>query len=272
MLRHRLSHRSCAIVGLGLWLCVVVAIGSLSRADEKSQTASDSTRQHPLSNDERARLKKQWDDGIAELTQKLQTTPDDIASLNRRGDLHFFRGEFDKAVADYELACQRKPELEPAHWQLGIAYYYADQPAKCSKLFERFFQIDDVDRECGLWKFLGDAKVSKPAKAREQLLKYTKGDREPMLSIYRLFDGTTSASELLDSFRQEKLSDPVREQRSFYIELYLGLWHDAHGRTKEALPHLHSATANRWPRTAGYGPNYMWHVARVHYELLAGAK
>lgn len=235
-------------------------------------TKAVSSPQQPLSDDERKKFQKQWDDGIAELTKKLEAKSDDLASLSKRGDLHFFRGDFKDSVRDYEQMCEVNSEMEASHWRLGIVYYYAGQPEKSAKLFDRFYQTDDVDRECGLWKFLGDAKAADPQKARERLLKYSKSDREPLPSIYRLFDGTSTPDELVKSFRDAKLTEPIREQRSFYVELYLGLWHDAHGRTKDALPHFFAATANAWPRSAGYGPNYMWHVARLHYEQLAAAK
>ena len=41
---------------------------------------------------------------------------------------------------------------------------------------------------------------------------------------------------------------------------------------EEASKHLHKAVANPWAPTAGYGPEYMWHVGRVHYDLLVPPK
>ena len=31
---------------------------------------------------------------------------------------------------------------------------------------------------------------------------------------------------------------------------------------------LFDATSRKWPRTAGFGPNYMWHVARLQFDEL----
>lgn len=253
-----------------LWMTflAIIAVPSLLHAEETPATSAE-VRRHPLPDEERSQLKRRWDDGITELSQKLETQPDDLPSLSKRGDLFFFRGDFKKAVHDYERMCEVDSKQEASHWRLGIAYFYADQAEKSAKLFDQFFQTDNVDRECGLWKFVGDAKFLGAEKARERLLKYSTVDREPLPTIYRLFEGQSTPDELLKSIRAADLSDAVREQRLFYVELYIGLWYDAHERPKEALPHLRAATANRWPRSAGYGPNYMWHVSRLHYERLA---
>jgi lipoprotein NlpI len=237
-----------------------------ARADDK--VASGPTGGHPLSDDDRAKLKAQWESGIAELTRQLETQPDNLAACSKRGDLYFFRGDFAKSVRDYERMVELDPKLDASHWRLGIAYFYAGQTEKSARQFDKFFTTDDVDREAGLWKYIAQAPTLGTDKARAGLLKYQKDDREPMPSIYRLFEEELTPEQLLKTV-DTKLPDNLREQRLFYIELYLGLWHDAHQRPAAALPHFRAATANRWGRTASYGPNYMWHVARLHYEKLA---
>ena len=245
-------------------LAIAVTISCVSA----SSAADDDPKKHPLSDDDRAKLRKEWDEGLADITKKLDAKPDDLGALSKRGDLFFFRGDFAKSVRDYERMSELNPPLDASHWRLGIAYFYADQPEKSAKQFEKFFVTDDVDREAGLWKYIAQAPTLGTAKARAGLLKYKKDDREPLPTIYRLFEEEITPDDLLKSV-DAKLSKSVREQRLFYIELYLGLWHDAYKRPKEALPHFRSATANRWGRSASYGPNYMWHVARLHYERLA---
>lgn len=225
-------------------------------------------REHPLSADERKQLQQSWDVGLQEQTKRLIAKPDDLQALSKRGDLHFFRGDFIDSLRDYEKMCEVDPAQEPGHWRLGLAQFYVGQFETSAKFFDRFFQTDDVDREGGLWKWLAQAKGAGSEKAREGLLKYTKFDREPMPTVYRLFEGTITPNELLKTVEDSKLSKTEREKRLFYIELYIGLWLDALKKPVEALPHFHAATANTWPRDAGYGPNWMWHVARVHFELL----
>ncbi len=260
----------------GFWVrTMIVLLGALGpiahtppvTADEPKVESGD-PRQHPLTADDRAKLRKQWDDELADVSKKLEATPDSVPLLSKRGDVLFFRGEFAKSVRDYERMSELDPTLDASHWRLGIAYFYAEQPQKSATQFDKFFVTDDVDREAGLWRYIAQAPTLGTEKARAGLLKYKKDDREPMPTIYRLFEAELTPDELLKSV-DAKLPENIREQRLFYIELYLGLWHDAFKRPKEALPHFRAATANRWGRSASYGPNYMWHVGRLHLERLA---
>ena len=249
----------------------LINVGALNglapiRADEPS--LSD-MRKHPLSDAERAELKQTWDDKVTELTKKLATKTDDLSALSQRGDAHFFRGNFPASLRDYQKMCEVNPEAESSHWRMGLVQFYAGEFETSTKFFDRFFKTDDVDREGGLWKYLAQAKGEGPEQAKAGLLKYTKFDREPMPTVYRLFEGTLTPEELLKTVNEKKLGETEREKRLFYIELYIGLWLDAHKQPQAAQPHFRAATANKWPRDAGYGPNWMWHVARVHYELLA---
>ncbi len=233
------------------------------------EPAADNSSKHPLSDAERTELKQTFDKEIRKATESLAKQPDDLAALSKRGDGYFFRGDFAESLRDYQKMCELKPETEAAHWRLGLAQFYAGQFETSAKFFDRFFQTDDVDREGGLWKYLAQAKSSGPEAARAGLLKYVKFDREPMPTVYQLFEGAITPEELIKTVDKAEIKETDRTTRLFYIELYIGLWLDAHKRPREALPHLHAATANSWPRTAGYGPNWMWHVARVHFEKLA---
>ncbi len=247
---------------------MTVLLAALGLLVVTSLMTADDPWQHPLSASDREEMRKQWDDEIASLSKEVDANPDIGALVSKRGDQLFFRGEFAKSVRDYERVSELKPELDASHWRLGIAYFYAGQPEKSAAQFEKFFVSDDVDREAGLWKYIAQAPTLGTDKARDGLHKYTKEDREPMPTIYRLFEEKITPDKLLNSI-DPKLPKGLREQRQFYIDLYLGLWHDAHKRPKEALPYFRAATANRWGRTANYGPNYMWHVGRLHFERLA---
>lgn len=255
----RTSFFVCGMIAL---LTVVTQLAFTSRM------AADEPQSHPLTAEDREALRKQWDEDLAVVSKRIEVKADDVPLLSKRGDLHFFRGEFAQSVRDYERMSELDPMLDASHWRLGIAYFYAEQPQKSAKQFDKFFVTDDVDREAGLWRYIAQAPTLGTEKARAGLLKYTKDDREPLPTIYRLFEEELTPDDLLKSV-DAKLPQSVREQRLFYIELYLGLWHDAFKRPEKALPHFRAATANRWGRTASYGPNYMWHVARVHYERLA---
>jgi len=57
-----------------------------------------------------------------------------------------------------------------------------------------------------------------------------------------------------------------------YAQLYIGLNYAVEKNPIKAIIHLREATANKWGPRASYGPKYMWHVGRLHYELLLAAQ
>lgn len=200
---------------------------------------------------------------VKELTAELQANPNSIEAYSRRGDAYFFLGEFDQAVSDYEKMVDLNPGLASSHWRRGIAYFYAGKFDEAAKQFELYHSFDDVDRENGIWRYLSQHKAYGREKAREGLLKYKKDDREPFPAVYQLFAGKITPAEILKSIQDAKV-DEERNKRLFYAELYIGLNNAVENRPQMAVMHLLASTHNRWPQTAGYGPNYMWHVGRLH--------
>src|SRR6478735_9117168 len=47
--------------------------------------------------------------------------------LQMRGEEHFRHARVAKSIADFDRQIQLQPNQEPAHWQRGIAYYYAGE-------------------------------------------------------------------------------------------------------------------------------------------------
>lgn len=227
---------------------------------------------HPLSKKRRTEIVAQNTKTIAEQTKRIENNPVDITAYSRRGDAHFFLGDFKKAVADYEKMVQLNPKLGPSHWRRGIAYFYAGQYKKAAKQFEIYNTFDMVDRENGIWRFFSQAKAYGIKTARKNLLKYKTTDREPFGDVYKLFAKKIEPEQILKNIDSAKIGKGEREKRLFYAHLYIGLNHAVEGRNKPAIKHLREAVANQWGPKAGFGPNYMWHVGRLHFELLTKAK
>ncbi len=197
-------------------------------------------------------------------TAQIAKNPKSVDLYSKRADAYFFLGEFDKALADYEEMVKLDETQAPGHWRRGIADFYAGKFKAASDQFELYHSFDDVDRENGIWRYLSQVKAFGREKAREGLLKYKKDDREPFPDVYQLFAGKLTADQILKKIREAKLDAEEREKRLFYAELYIGLNFDVEQEPQQALEHLKAATATAWPRTAGYGPHYMWHVGRLH--------
>ena len=163
------------------------------------------------------------------------------------------------------------PDIDASHWRLGIAYFFADQPEKGVAQFEKYHSFDDVDRENGIWRYLSQYKAGGAEKAKQELIRYEKDDREPFPAVYRLFDGTMQPEQALDAISAD-LPATERDKRLFYTELYIGMHMVVKKKPNAAAQHLAQAVSREWPRRNGFGPNYMWHVARVQLEDLISSR
>lgn len=223
----------------------------------------------PASCDDRSELHPELQQQRVALDQQIAANPQSVDLHSARGDVLFFLGEFDDAASDYDRMVELDPALDTSHWRRGIAWFYAGRYEDAAKQFERYHSFDNVDRENGIWRYLCQVKAHGVEVADAGLLKYEKDDREPFPDVYRLFSGGIKPQELLARIENAKIAPLEREKREFYAHLYIGLWHAVHGQPKKAEPHLQASTENSWARTAGYGPRYMWHVGRVHLQLLS---
>jgi len=243
-----------------LLLAVVVERPVLSAGPEQQQ--------HPLSQEQREALVKRLQRQNRDLTAAIQKSPDSVSLYSQRGDTHFFLGDFKQAIADYEQMVELDSSRDRSHWRRGIARFYGGRFKEAAHQFEIYHTFDDVDRENGIWRYFSQYRAYGPGKAKAGLLKYRKDDREPFPAVYQLFSGKLSAADVLTTVKQADISKTERSKREFYAYLYVGLNHALTGQDAAALQNLRAATANTWGREAGFGPNYMWHVGRLHYELL----
>ena len=236
-------------------------------SDEKTkpaeQTETDIQRFEVLNSELTESLTKQ----LREAGSIDAAAADAVDRYSARGDLQMFLGEFEKAEADYLQMVKLKPELDASHWRLGIAMFFAKHPKQAAEQFDRYNSFDNIDRENGIWRYLSHYRAFGKEEARRQLLKYEKDDRPPFKEVYRLFDGTLTASDVLQAIPTE-LREKSRDSRLFYSHLYIGMNEVVEGRVEDAQASLLAATLSTWPRKAGFGPDYMWHVGRLQYVEL----
>ena len=237
-------------------------------ASPQPDLKAEAPAKHPLSKETRKMMTSAWEKQVAELTEQIKQQPDRVGFYSRRADAHFFLGQFDKSVSDYEKMVEFDKSLDKSHWRRGIAWFYARDFKKAAHQFEIYDSFDNVDRENGIWRFFSQARAYGLKKARQGLLKYKKDDREPFPSVYKLFSETIKPEKILADIKAAKISDTEREKRHFYAHLYIGLDHAIHNRDKKAVEHLRQSVANTWGPRSGFGPHYMWQVGRLHYELL----
>ena len=226
----------------------------------------------PIPAEKREQILKDCDVRIALSTESLKKDPANTAEFSSRGDAYFKRGRFAEAASDYDKMVEFDASLDKSHWRRGIAFFYAGKYEKAARQFEVYHSFDDVDRENGIWRYFSQYKAYGKEKAQAGLLQYAKDDREPFPSVYKLFEGKLTPEQVIAQVEGAKIGDEEKESRRFYAHLYVGLNAAVEGRKEEAAKHLHKAVANSWAPTAGYGPEYMWHVGRVHYDVLVPPK
>ncbi len=255
-------------VRAGSFLILWLLLAHWSLADEPKGTDAISSAESPLSMADREKLTKAFEKSAADATKKVEADSKQVDAYSRRGDAHFFLGQFDKSVADYSAMSKLDESLVNSHWRRGIALFYAGDFKEAAAQFESYHAFDQVDRENGIWRYLSQHRAYGQKQAREGLLKYEKDDREPFPSVYKLFAGTMTPQQILEVIDKAEISKDEREKRLFYAHLYIGLNDSVEGDDAAAQRHLRLSTLNTWGPRAGYGPSYMWHVGRLHEELL----
>ena len=222
---------------------------------------------HPLSDDERSELAASFAATLKESPSPKTADRNAPQIHSRRGDALFFLGRFTDAVTEYQAMVNIDPSLDASHWRLGIALFFADQPEQAVAQFEKYHSFDNVDRENGIWRYLSQYKATGADVAKKELLRYDKDDREPFPAVYKLFDDGLTPEEALARIPDD-LPATEQDKRLFYTELYIGMHMVVKKQKLQAEKYLSLAVARKWPRTGGFGPNYMWHVGRVQLEQL----
>lgn len=178
--------------------------------------------------------------------------------LQLRGEEHFRQARIAESIADFDRQVKLQPDQAAAHWQRGIAYYYAGEYEKGARQFELHQTVNPQDVENAAWHFLCIVRAPKgsPEEARKKLIRVTRDSRTPMAQIQKLFDGTMTPEEVL------RATDDAEDTPKFYADFYVGLYYEALGRDDDSLRLIARAADN--PATKN---NYMGDVARVHVIL-----
>tara|TARA_B100001094_G_scaffold309508_1_gene343222 strand:+ start:1901 stop:2662 length:762 start_codon:yes stop_codon:yes gene_type:complete len=220
---------------------------------------------HPIPSAELQAIEKKYEEAEKTNSARIVGQPNAIDAYSLRGDARLFLGDFKGSAEDYEKMIELNPALDVSHWRLGIAYYYLSRFDKAAHQFEIYHNYDNVDRENGIWRFMSQTRLKNMEVARKGLLKYEKTDRPPYPWVYSLYAGDIKPDEVYRRVDGGGFPDHYKERVLFHAQLYVGIFHELHGRDQDALKHLRAAAANKFGRASG---TYMWQVARVHYDLL----
>jgi lipoprotein NlpI len=221
----------------------------------------------PLTDAEMKTVQEKLQRQLREAQSRVAQAPTDAGALIERGTALFFLGRFPESVADFDKSIELEPSLAEGHWQRGIALFYAGKFAESAKQFERYHGHDDVDRENGIWRYLGQSAAFGSAKARREMLRYEREDRPPLPDVYQMFGARVSKEEIFQRIQERTRSaQGDRARQLFYANLYVGLFLVSERQPQAAWEYLRAATASPWGRQATGGPGFMWHVARIQEE------
>jgi lipoprotein NlpI len=204
-------------------------------------------------------------EAIADFTKAIELdggkTPE---GYDLRGAAYFKLGDMDKSLADFDKFLEGRPEAKPYHWKRGICCYYAKKFAEGNKQFEEHQAVNKNDVENAVWRYLCQARLIGPDKARAQMLKIerAKDRRVPMAEVYALFLGKGKPEDVLRAARTEAETPRLAQWQMFYAHLYLGLYYESQGDARKAREHIDLAGGKYGVR------EYMGDVARVHRDLL----
>ncbi len=200
--------------------------------------------------------------GLLALYDRLvKVAPDDRDLAMRRGSAYFRAGYIEESLADFDRIVRLSPQDEPYLWQRGIAQYYAGQFDECAAQFVVHRTVNPADVENAAWHYLCVAASEDAATARAGLLPVGPDARIPMKEVYELFAGRLDVPAVIAA--AEAANWRQRPSAMFYAYLYVGLWHEAHGREQESARAIAKAV-----ELSGLPPRgYMGDVAVVHQRV-----
>lgn len=199
---------------------------------------------------------------LAEEAKKEEKKSEEKPSQFEAGAGHFFAGRMKEALVEWDAQVKEYPASLAGHWQRGLALYYAERYKEGRAQFEEHQKVNREDVENAVWHFLCVAKLESVEAARKAYIPITRDRRVPMKEIHALFAGTGSVEAVLqaaDAAAEESEAE-VNMQRC-YAHLYLGLYQEALGKTKEAKDHMLKAAA------LAPAQSYMGQVAVVHCKV-----
>ncbi len=125
-----------------------------------------------------------------------QQNPTDAVTRVQLGNMYFDAGRFQEAADWYEAGLKIHPKDVNASTDLGIAYYYMNQPDRALKQFERSLVIDPAHSKTllntGIVRAFGKQDLKGAAEAWQRVLVVAPGSDEARAAQQAL-DGLRSA-------------------------------------------------------------------------------
>lgn len=197
---------------------------------------------------------------VAQLAARLrETDPDNVRNEMLIGQWLYRVGSIEPAIEALERVARARPQDRPFLWQLGISYYDAGRFGEGTSLFEEHRRVNPNDVENALYHWLCVAGDQGVEVAKQRMLPAPGDPRIPMNEVYQLYAGKGSPEAVQAAAEQLSTDDPRAPDAQLFADLYIGLWHHAHGRREAAASSFQAAAQTKQT-------HYMADVARVWNE------
>ncbi len=191
----------------------------------------------------------------------IQAEDSDADAMMRKGIHLFFAAKPAESVKAFDKVIELTPQTAPQLWQRGLALYYAENYQEGRKQFELHQTVNPHDVENAAWHFLCVARMDGVDAARKALIAIVGDTRIPMKEVHALFAGKGTVEDVLRAAENPGTSELEKRNQLCFAHLYLGLYHEALGKTEQAKSHMLKAA------TTYSMNNYMGETAQVHVKL-----
>jgi tetratricopeptide (TPR) repeat protein len=168
-----------------------ILVGWMLGSQQARDAAPSPAAAPPAASSAQAQTAAPFDEAAATaLRASLEKNSSDAASRVKLGDLYFDSERFAEAAQWYEDALRVDAKNVNASTDLGIAYYYLNQPDRALQQFDRSLEIDPKHTKTllniGIVRAFGKQDLEGAAKAWQQVIDLAPGTNEARMATQAL--------------------------------------------------------------------------------------
>ncbi len=123
-------------------LVVGFSVGVFTGIYKVSSYLSDPTSAQPQQASQGQATSPERADKVLALEKEVSSNPNNLVAWTQLGDLHFYSGQFEKAIKAYQKTLELSRDNPTVWTSLGVAYRRTNQPFKAVKAYNRAIEVD----------------------------------------------------------------------------------------------------------------------------------
>lgn len=181
----------------------------------------------------------EYDAAIADFDMAIRVNPKAARAFTSRGIAWHARGDYERAIADYDSAIGLNPQDVLAVKNRGLARYFQGRFALAARDFAQARQMGKPDAYVALWSYLARTRNAESVRSEfEQDAKGVPNDAWPA-PVLRAYLGQIGPEALLAAAAHPDAKTQA-EQRC-EANYYLGQWYLIRGEQDRAVAHFRAA-------------------------------